>query len=278
MKKLVMIALVVVMSLAAVLGIAACNKTELVGFDVELAKAVGDYLGVKVEFQEINWDQKETELESKNIDLLWNGVSINPERIEAWEMSGPYMLNEQVAIIRKSDKDKYDTLDKMKSTTEWIAEGGSEGKKVIESLGITPKQAEAQINILTELKSGTIDIGVMDKVMAGYYINQSGSSYSADLMIADVKLAESEYYGIACRKGEKALMDKINTALAAKYKDGTMTDIAEKYGLAEILIPYEYESQWDSIENKADWDYIVSRGSIKIGYTLFAPMNFKAKV
>ena len=118
----------------------------------------------------------------------------------------------------------------------------------------------------------------MDKVMAGYYINQSGSRYSADLMIADVKLAESEYYGIACRKGEKALMDKINTALAAKYKDGTMTDIAEKYGLAEILIPYEYESQWDSIENKADWDYIVSRGSIKIGYTLFAPMNFKAKV
>ena len=98
MKKLVMIALVVVMSLAAVLGIAACNKTELVGFDVELAKAVGDYLGVKVEFQEINWDQKETELESKNIDLLWNGVSINPERIEAWEMSGPYMLDRKSVV------------------------------------------------------------------------------------------------------------------------------------------------------------------------------------
>ncbi|MDE6549962.1 MAG: transporter substrate-binding domain-containing protein [Clostridia bacterium] len=278
MKKLVVIALVVIMSVAAVLSIAACNKTELTGFDVELAKAVGEYLGVKVEFQEINWDNKETELASKNIDVLWNGVSITDERIEAWEMSMPYMINEQVAIIRKSDKDRFDTLDKMKTTTEWMAEGGSEGKKAIQKLGITPKDAEAQINILTELKSGTIDIGVMDSVMAGYYINQSGSSYSADLMIVDVKIAESEYYGIGCRKGEKALMDKINTALAAKYADGTMTALANKYGLGDILLPYNYESQWNEIENKADWDYIVSRGSIKIGYTLFAPMNFKAKV
>ena len=279
MKKKIVIALILAaVLLTAVLGAAACSKTELVGFDIELAKAVGEDLGVEVEFVQINWDTKENELESKNVDLLWNGMTITPEREAAWEISEPYMLNRQVAIIRKADADKFDTLDKMLASDKWSAENGSAGAELITDLGATLIGVTAQINVLTELNAGSADIGVMDSVMAGYYINETGSNYADSLMIAEVNIAkEDEYYGIAARKGETALMDKINTSLAKLWANDTVKTIGEKYGLKDVLLPIEYTSQWDSISDKSSWDYIVARGKIIIGYTLFAPIAYEVE-
>lgn len=279
MKKKIVIALILAaVLLTAVLGAAACSKTELVGFDIELAKTVGEDLGVEVEFVQINWDTKENELESKNVDLLWNGMTITPEREAAWEISEPYMLNRQVAIIRKADADKFDTLDKMLASDKWSAENGSAGAELITDLGATLIGVTAQINVLTELNAGSADIGVMDSVMAGYYINETGSNYADSLMIAEVNIAkEDEYYGIAARKGETALMDKINTSLAKLWANDTIKTIGEKYGLKDVLLPIEYTSQWDSISDKSSWDYIVARGKIIIGYTLFAPIAYNVE-
>lgn len=275
-KKIVLALLLVAVVLTAVLGAAACTKTELIGFDVELAQAVGKDLGVEVEFQLINWNNKENELESKNVDLLWNGMTITPEREAQMEISEPYMLNEQVAIIRKADASKFDSLDKMLASKKWTAESGSAGAELIPELGATLIGVSSQINILTELNAGSADIGVMDSVMAGYYINETGSEYADSLMIAPVKIAsKDEYYGIAARKGEVALMDKINTSLAKLYADGTVGKIAETYGLTDVILPVEYTSQWDSIADKSSWDYIVNRGKIVIGYTLFAPIAYE---
>ena len=275
-KKIVLALLLVAVVLTAVLGAAACTKTELIGFDVELAQAVGKDLGVEVEFQLINWNNKENELESKNVDLLWNGMTITEEREAQMEISEPYMLNEQVAIIRKADASKFDSLDKMLASKKWTAESGSAGAELIPELGATLIGVSSQINILTELNAGSADIGVMDSVMAGYYINETGSEYADSLMIAPVKIAlEDEYYGIAARKGEVALMDKINTSLAKLYADGTVGKIAEKYGLTDVIQPIQYTSQWDSIDDKSSWDYIVNRGKIVIGYTLFAPIAYE---
>ena len=275
-KKIVLALLLVAVVLTAVLGAAACTKTELIGFDVELAQAVGKDLGVEVEFQLINWNNKENELESKNVDLLWNGMTITEEREAQMEISEPYMLNEQVAIIRKADASKFDSLDKMLASKKWTAESGSAGAELIPELGATLIGVSSQINILTELNAGSADIGVMDSVMASYYINETGSEYADSLMIAPVKIAlEDEYYGIAARKGEVALMDKINTSLAKLYADGTVGKIAETYGLTDVILPVEYTSQWDSIADKSSWDYIVNRGKIVIGYTLFAPIAYE---
>lgn len=275
-KKIVLALLLVAVVLTAILGAAACTKTELIGFDVELAQAVGKDLGVEVEFQLINWNNKENELESKNVDLLWNGMTITEEREAQMEISEPYMLNEQVAIIRKADASKFDTLDKMLASKKWTAESGSAGAELIPELGATLIGVSSQINILTELNAGSADIGVMDSVMAGYYINETGSEYADSLMIAPVKIAsKDEYYGIAARKGEVALMDKINTSLAKLYADGTVGKIAETYGLTDVILPVEYTSQWDSIADKSSWDYIVNKGKIVIGYTLFAPIAYE---
>lgn len=275
-KKIVLALLLVAVVLTAVLGAAACKESTLIGFDVELAQAVGKDLGVEVEFVQINWETKENELESKNVDLLWNGMTITPEREAAWEISEPYMRNEQVAIIRKADASKFDSLDKMLASKKWTAESGSAGAKLINDRGATLIGVTAQINVLTELNAGSADIGVMDSVMANYYMNETGSEYADSLMIAPVKIAlEDEYYGIAARKGEVALMDKINTSLAKFSADGTIDKIAEKYGLTDVIQPIQYTSQWDSIADKSSWDYIVNRGKIVIGYTLFAPIAYE---
>ena len=103
---------------------------QLIGFDIELAKAVADKLGLTVEFKEIDWDAKETLLEAKSIDCIWNGMTITEERKANMEISIPYLNNKQVAIIRVADKDKYTSLDTMNKAIIG-AEAGSAGESCV---------------------------------------------------------------------------------------------------------------------------------------------------
>lgn len=104
---------------------------ELIGFDIELPKAVANKLGLSIEFQEIIWDQKIMELNAKNIDLIWNGMTITDELSENLAVSIPYLKNKQVAVIRKADKDKYTDTASMKNAVI-AAEGGSAGAACVE--------------------------------------------------------------------------------------------------------------------------------------------------
>ena len=103
---------------------------EFVGFDIDLAKAVGEYLGVAVEFKQINWNSKELELQSNSIDLIWNGLTITEERQQTMCISIPYLTNEQVAVVRVEDLEKYKTTDDM-SDAVIVAEAGSAGESVV---------------------------------------------------------------------------------------------------------------------------------------------------
>ena len=107
------------------------RNDKLEGFDIDLAKKVFENMGLTVTFQLIDWDTKEVELQSKTIDLIWNGMTITDERLAAMEISIPYMKNKQVAVIRKEDADKYtaDTSTWKKATL--IAESGSAGEGCI---------------------------------------------------------------------------------------------------------------------------------------------------
>ncbi len=103
---------------------------NLIGFDIELAKAVAQKLEIEVEFQEINWSAKEGLLNAKTIDCIWNGMTINAERIANMEMSIPYLNNKQVAVIRKEDAAKYKTTADMADAIMG-AEAGSAGESQI---------------------------------------------------------------------------------------------------------------------------------------------------
>ena len=110
---------------------------ELIGFDIELAKAVVAYLDpqVEVEFIVIEWNEKEALLENGSIDLVWNGMTITDERLAAMEISVPYLANKQVAVVKKADASKYGANKEefFKNTADAviIAEKGSAGEELV---------------------------------------------------------------------------------------------------------------------------------------------------
>ena len=105
------------------------EDNNFVGFDTELANAVGEKLGIKINFIEINWDSKEIELNSKNIDCIWNGMCITEERKQNMSISEPYLYNTQ-AIVMKADRE--DEIMSDVSGLTVTAEQGSTGEGKID--------------------------------------------------------------------------------------------------------------------------------------------------
>ena len=151
------------------------DNGEFVGFDTEFAKAVCEKLGVTPEFVEINWDTKEIELNAKSIDCIWNGFTINEEREENLDFSIPYILNKQVVVIRKADKDKYIDAASLASA-KLAAETSSAGEAAIKddenlskaSYTAVPKQTDA----LLEVKASTVDAAVLDYTLANSMVGK----------------------------------------------------------------------------------------------------------
>ena len=212
------------------------GSDEWTGFDAELARLVGKELGVTVEFQEINWKMKETELSSKTIDCIWNGLTWDEERAENMSLTDYYMLNRQVLVVATKNADKYTSVDSLDGANV-AAESGSAGESVItESLtNSTYIEKDAQIDVLTELIMGTVDAGVIDYVMANYLINKEGSSFAGLTIVENALTTQDEYYSIAFRKGSDVTA-KVNTILAQLKSDGTVDTLAKKYGLVDAIV------------------------------------------
>lgn len=131
----------------------------------------------------------------------------------------------------------------------------------------------AQSDVLLKLKSGSIDVGVMDSIMAGFYMSQD-SAYSDSLMIVEDLVLATEQYGIAARKGS-GFAKKINAALIALANEGVVDELAEKYGIAsELCIDKDATVAPLTDSEKADWEAIQKEGKFIVGYTLFAPIAY----
>lgn len=208
---------------------------ELIGFETEFTKAVCEKLGVEAKFQEIEWDKKEIELNAKTIDAIWNGLTVTEERKENMGFSKSYVRNKQVVVIKADNKDKY-TDEASMAGASCAAESGSAGQTAIETSAVLSQNefvgASAQKDVLLEVKAGTVELGVLDYVMAKASIGE-GTDYS-DLMIVDgVELAPEEY-AIGMRKGDTETIEKVNGAIDELVADGTLKALAEKYGLADV--------------------------------------------
>ena len=202
---------------------------NLIGFDTELAQAVGEKLGVEVQFQEIEWDNKVIELDAGNIDCIWNGMTILDDLKDSIDFSIPYSGNMQVPVINSANAGTFTSVESMNSPDVTVAaESGSAGESAIDdNLPDANKlTVAAQRDCLTELKSGTIDVGVIDYVMADASVGE-GTSYS-DLQIVDGVEFEKEEYGIGFRKGSD-LTEKVNEALQELADEGVVAQLAEKY-------------------------------------------------
>ncbi len=141
---------------------------EWIGFDADYARAVCAKLGVEAEFKEIDWDYKLMALESKDIDCVWNGMTITDAIEAAADCTAPYMYNTQVAVIKKANADKYKTLSDLQGVSI-AAEAGSAGEGVIlsiDSLKGGLKGVTAQTDALLEVLSGASEAAIVDLTLA----------------------------------------------------------------------------------------------------------------
>lgn len=208
---------------------------ELTGFETEFTKAVCEKLGVEAKFQEIEWDKKEIELNAKTIDAIWNGLTVTEERKENMGFSKSYVRNKQVVVIKADNKDEY-TDEASMAGASCAAESGSAGQTAIETSPVLSQNefvgASAQKDVLLEVKAGTVELGVLDYVMAKASIGE-GTDYSDLMIVEGVELAPEEY-AIGMRKGDTETIEKVNGAIDELVADGTLKALAEKYGLADV--------------------------------------------
>ena len=203
---------------------------EWIGFDADMAKAFGEYLGVEVEFLEINWSNKLMELDTKGIDVIWNGMTINDEVKNGASVSEPYCLNGQVVVLPADKAEDYETVESLKDLN-FAVEDGSAGAEQLDLLGLTYIAKTTQADALMEVASGASDACVIDLLMAGAMIGE-GTSYP-DLTYT-VQL-NSEEYGVAFRTGSD-LAAEFKTFWEEAYDAGTVMETATTYGVQESVI------------------------------------------
>ena len=201
-----------------------------IGFDADMAVAFANSIGVEAEFVEIDWDNKILELDSGNIDCVWNGMTLTDEVKSAMDCSNPYCNNAQIVIVPADKADQYQTEDSVKDLT-FAVEAGSAGESEAQNHGFKCTPVQNQASALMEVKSGTSDAAIIDSLMAAARVGE-GTSY-ADLTYT-VGL-NSEEYGVGFRKGSD-LTQELNNFFVSSYADGSMQKTAEKYGVQVALI------------------------------------------
>lgn len=213
------------------------DNGDLVGFETEFAKAVCEKLGYEAKFQEINWDAKETELNSGAIDCIWNGMTITPERKENMGISNPYMQNKQVLVVKAENAEKFADKAALAGVTI-VAEAGSAGETVAKEDKVFADSkytaVSAQATALLEVKSGTASGAVIDYVASIGMIGE-GTDY-ADLVVVEGYSFAEEEYGIAFRKDDTELREEFQKAIDELMADGTIERIAKKYKLQDLLV------------------------------------------
>ncbi len=201
-----------------------------IGFDADMATAFAKSLGVKVEFVEIDWDNKVFELNGKSIDCVWNGMTLTDEVKSAMATSNPYFNNAQVVIVKKDKADKYQTAENCKDLV-FAVEAGSAGKDMAVENGFEYTEVKDQASALFEVKSGTSDAAIIDYLMASAMVGE-GTAYDDLTYTASLN---SEEYGVGFRKNSD-LAEKLNEFFVDSYANGTMKATAEKYNIADKLI------------------------------------------
>ncbi len=210
------------------------DNEEIVGFDVDVAYAVAEKMGMELKLQPIDWNAKEQELNTGNIDCIWNGFTKTPEREENMTLSMPYMKNTQVVVVL-ADSDINTIADLAGKVVD--VQSGSSAELAIDTIPEVKASFKELVAISDNVKA-MMDLGiegadavVMDEVVARYYMAKSEGKYR----LLDEKLADEEYV-IGFKKGNDKLKDEVELALRALKEEGKIAEIAEKWFGSDITI------------------------------------------
>ncbi|PCS00713.1 amino acid ABC transporter substrate-binding protein [Lactococcus fujiensis] len=202
------------------------------GFDIDLANAVFKTYGIKVKWQPITWSLKEQELKNGNIDLIWNGYSVTPEREKLVKFSEPYMEGGDILLTKKSSD--ITKISEMKGKTIG-AQSGSSQYQVFNDQPTKLKDLVAGKTIvqystfeqgLLDVKNGRIDALLVDQVYANYYLKQSNETNLFNSIPVDF---ESSPMAVGARKADSVLIEKINAGINKLVANGEFKTISERW-------------------------------------------------
>ncbi|MBU9767078.1 ABC transporter permease subunit [Mycobacterium sp. TNTM28] len=195
---------------------------QLSGYDVDVARAVADKLGVRVEFVETPWDSIFAALEAKRFDVVANEVTITDERKTKYDLSEPYSVGEGV-IVTRADDDSISSLADLKGKV--AAENAtSNWSEIALAAGARVEAVEGFTQAIKLLNQGRVDVVVNDSIAVYAYLAETGDK---SVKIAG-KVGEKSEQGFAARK-DSGLLPDLNRALDELRADGTLTAISQRY-------------------------------------------------
>lgn len=198
---------------------------QWIGFDAEFAQLFAKELGVECEFYVIaDWGKKYMELETKQIDAVWNGMTIKEESLLNSSVSEAYANNGQVVVMKADAVANYATAEDLSGLTIAV-ENGSAGQDVANTItGATVVPLQDQGSALLEVKAGTADACIIDGIMAAAMTGE-GTDYAE--LAFNLTLSD-ELFGVSFRK-ESDVTAVFNEFLAKLKEDGTLQALADKY-------------------------------------------------
>lgn len=267
MKKLLTLLLTLVLACTACLGLTACNNNqsssdveyikqkgtlvvgvtlykpmdwldeetgEWTGFDADMANKLGEKLGVTVQFVVIKWANKVPELNSKNIDCIWNGMTASADLDQNIDFSCSYAENRQVAVVKSTDAQTCISVDALKGANiavEQESAGDKQATNTVQASNIN--RVKDQVSALTEVASGNSQVALIDWTMAKSVV---GNGSFSDLVIVDPDVVSfgQEEFAVGVRTGSD-LAAEINALFKTCYTDGTMTSLAATYNNSIVL-------------------------------------------
>ncbi|AUM94352.1 TPA: transporter substrate-binding domain-containing protein [Clostridium botulinum] len=203
------------------------DKGEIVGFDIDLAKEVAKKMGVKVVFKPVQWDGVVLSLNNKDIDVIWNGLTITEKRKEQINFSKPYVENKQIIVVNndsniksKKDLNKKTVAIQLGSSSEVALDSDKGFVKSLKELKKYSNNTEA----LMDLQAKRVDAVVVDEVVGRYYISKKPNVFK----VLDEDFG-GESYGVGFRKTDNSFREAVDKALDEVIKDGTADKISEKW-------------------------------------------------
>ena len=210
------------------------DKGEIVGFDIDLAKAVTEKLGLELVLKPVDWSTVTLTLNKGDIDVIWNGFSVSEKRKKEVDFSDSYLDNKQIMVVKNDSnmKGKEDLKDKVLGIQSGSTSEGALAKEadVENSLKEIKKYAD-NVQALMDLGIGRVDVVLVDEVVGRYYVAKKPGEYK----ILEENFGKEEY-AIGIKKGNDKLREKINEALAELREDGTESKISEKWFGEDIIV------------------------------------------
>lgn len=210
------------------------NSGEIVGFDIDLAKEVANRMGVELEIKPIDWSSSILSLNKGDIDVLWNGLTINETRKEQINFSKPY-LNNRLVIVKPKGRNDINSKEDLAGKILGVQVGSND-----EALQSDPISKEAKeirkydvnVNAFLDLRAKRIDAVIIDEVAAQYYISEE----KVDFVVVENSPLTEEFYGVGFRKNATELLAEVDRILDEMKVDGKASEISQKWFAKDIVL------------------------------------------